>query len=209
MLFAALAGADHAEISVSLAKIGEVPAALERAISEELAASLRELAGKRASFVAPGREVLAIKLVAGPTRIRLLAERAETAARAEANLSRGATTFRTELDEVVRRLFPEAIPKLSLDLPAPVAPKIREEETSGVRWAAWVTSGASVGLVIAGAVLGVSSRAALGDLEERALPAEEFRAASDRARGHGTAANILFAGAATCAVTGALLFVLE
>lgn len=143
-------------------------------------------------------DVVFLRLIGVPTRIRLIADRfggAETRAEVDLPRTRGAWTM--VLGGVAKRLFPEAPPpppQLAVAPPPPAVtrpppPPPVEEESS---YAPWLLAGAGAAVLIAGTGFGISSRTARSAAADEPHTPAELADLEDRAVGHGIAANVMF-----------------
>ena len=156
-------------------------------------------------------EVVYVRLYAGPTRIRLIAERVTGPKRlpVEDDLPRQGSPADARWDRMAVRLFPEPLsssaPSLGPQLvPAPASP-------DGRAFGPWpyVTAGTGVVAVAVAGAFGVSSRSARSRIESEPLSNAAFERELSRMTDHGNVANVLFAVGGTLMVTGVVLWLLD
>jgi hypothetical protein len=171
-------------------------------------AALREAIDDRTND--PGGEglrptdVVLVRLIGVPTRIRLIAERrGAREAHSEVDLSRAKGSWSTSLAGVAKELFPEEpLPPPVAPPPPLVPPPLPPEEPS---LAPWIVVGAGAVALAVGAGFGFSSRGARSSAANEPHTPEELADLEDRAIGHGIAANVLF-GVGAAGVAGGLIW---
>ena len=92
--------------------------------------------------------------------------------------------------------------------PSPTPESELDQESPGTNWPAWITLGAGLAAGGVGIALGVSSRGAREQAEDREIPFSQAQEHLDRANTQALAANILFIAAGAAAVTSGVLFYL-
>lgn len=150
------------------------------------------------------RNVVLLRAYAGPTRIRLVAERAPRIAHSTVDLPLAEEGWTQPLEAMAATLFPDARPQdLVLAAPSTDAPTPRRS----VRVAPWVAAGLTVATAAVGAGFGVSSLKARNSLVGPPdLNPDVFAQRLDRMDQHGMAANTLLLTAAVGAVVTTVLF---
>lgn len=184
-------------------------------------------------------DVVHVRLIGVPTRIRVVAERASADAgplrRAQADLTRDAASWRRALDGVALVLFPagdpaaraavpEAAPPVAPEKAAPSALPAAATAIDGATPAAaepsflpWVVLGGSAVALGLGVVFGIQAKNATEELQSPPFPERPELSRSDQQNqelqdsefSNGLAANLLFGTAALGVATGVVLLVLE
>lgn len=170
------------------------------------------------------REVVPVRILAVPSRIRVIAElrnaRLDVLRRAQVDLAREPSQWPASLDAMALALFPANSPPSltpALDAAPEARPRVAppllepdlvaESEVEPRRWPWWLVGGGAVagGVAIA---LGVENASARDEGERSPLPPARVEALQDTTRATGLGANILFGVAATSIITGAVFLVL-
>lgn len=152
-------------------------------------------------------ELVYLRVLGGPTKIRLIAERLQPGLShppQTRTLPRDQKSWASELGELATALYPEVLPAPAEEpalvaLPPVAAPPSRA-------WVPLVPIGVGVVLAGVGVGFGLSSRSTRETLETTALPEEEYQAGLSKMRTHGLAANLLLGTAVIAAATGVVLW---
>lgn len=160
-------------------------------------------------------DLVFLRLIGVPTRIRLIADRAgREEARAEVDLSRTRGSWAMVLGGVAERLFPAPPPpppKITVAppppplAPPPPPPPVETESAYGP----WLLAGAGAAVLIAGTGFGISSRTARSSAAEEPHTPAELADLEDRAVGHGIAANVMFGVGGAGVVAGLIWLLVE
>lgn len=161
-------------------------------------------------------DVVLVRLFGAPKKVRLVAQKFRLGMppdqRYEINVPIEREAWNAPLEEAARNMFEPKVelkarvepPKLELHKdPPPIAPA---SETS---IAPWVLIGAGATALIAGSVLGLSSRSARGAVETEPHTDAEVEELTDRLKVHGWTANVLFSVSVLSVAGGAALLFLE
>lgn len=172
------------------------------------------------------REVVHLRLIGVPSRIRVVAERESERGgpmrRAQADLTREQSSWRGSLDGVALVLFPsgdrpppiaaapkDPTPPIEQTITAnpivdPIAPPPEDEGPNYLPWVAFGGSAVALGL---GAFFGVRANNARSDGETNPHTTQEVSELQDSAYNNGLAANVLFGVAAVGVVAGVMTLV--
>jgi hypothetical protein len=162
-------------------------------------------------------DVVFVRMIGVPTRVRILVERQPQKTAAEADLPRSRDGWEPVLAGLAEALFPEAKPRsetVATVGPKPEPPRVKPEPAPAVEPESssllpWIAFGAGAVALSVGTGFGLSSRDARDDARSRPHSDMENDALSDRAIGHGLAANVMFGTAVIAVGAGVLLLVLE
>ncbi len=151
-------------------------------------------------------ELVMVRLFAGPSRIRVVAERIPregSPIRAALNLPRESAEWGPALAELAIQLYP-------VPLPDPLREKkqVVSEAPDHQPWP-WVVFGVGTAGLIVGSGLGLSSADAARDLRNDPMQAALLSSRLERMHDHGLAANVLIGTGAVCAVAGLLWLAFE
>ncbi len=183
-----------AAVDVEISTVGEVSAAVQEPVKQQVEQAITEL-------LLPTDDTLAIVLIAGAISTRCIATRRSTGASLEIDLVTDRPSLRPKLDELVLGLFPERVKKTVPIVETPAPPPERP-----LRLAPWIATGATAAILIAGIALGVHARLGGGDLLDDPMDGDDFRATRDRVQAESIAADALYLGAALGAVLSLALF---
>ena len=156
-------------------------------------------------------EVVFLRVIGGPSRIRLAGElvqkSGDTAARVQVDLTPGAVGNKGTFEGVAAILLPDAVrlappppPELGCVTTtatlAGVLPSDGDPEAAETKWAPWVVLGASAVAAGVGAVFGVQNVQTRDDIATKPHTGDEVESLQDQAFGQGLAANLLIGTAA-------------
>jgi hypothetical protein len=153
-------------------------------------------------------DVVLLRLYAGPTKIRLIAERLSLDglrdARIEENVPRDANGWNAPIEGLAERLFPEP-PRPEETVAERVVTTPPPDEAPGFfDVAPWVVLGTGAAALIASGGFALSWKSARDEVT-RDPSQEEFDAAFDRIRTHGRLANGFLIGGLVGIATGGVL----
>ena len=152
-------------------------------------------------------ELVYLRVLGGPTKIRLIAERLQPG-RAHPPLTRtlprDQPSWAAELAELAAALYPEVLPPPPEDpalvaIPPPPAPESNA-------WVPLVPIGVGVAVAGVGVGFGLSSRSTRETLETTSLPEAEYQDGLSKMRTHGLVANVLLGTAVVAVATGLVLW---
>lgn len=153
------------------------------------------------------QELVYLRVLGGPTKIRLIAERLEPGRShppITRNLTRERVTWAPELAALALALYPVALARApdesAVWTPPPPPPPA---ETNLVPL---IPLGVGVAAAAVGVGFGLSSRALRQDLENGAIPDAEYDREVEHMRAHGLVANLLFGTAAVAGATALILW---
>lgn len=161
-------------------------------------------------------DIVLVKLFGAPKKIRFVAQKFRAGLppdqRYEINVPIEREAWSAPLEEAARNMFEPKVelkarvepPKVELTKDPPATAPV--EETSV---APWVLIGAGATALIAGSILGLSSRSARGSVETEPHTDAEVEELTDRLKVHGWTANILFSVSVLSAAGGAALLLLD
>lgn len=157
-------------------------------------------------------EVVMLRAVAGPTRMQLRLRRLRDGApprEAEGLIER--TPAREALAALVRTLYPEAaaLPRIAEE----ISPPLRLAEPARTDTGPPILAGGLIALGLAGGVVGVvfaqQNADARRTVRENVLIDTEYRAARDRARSRGIAADVLIPAGASVLAAGLVILAID
>lgn len=152
-------------------------------------------------------ELVYLRVLGGPTKIRLIAERLQPGQAhppLTRTLPRDRTGWASELAELATTLYPEVLPAPPQDpglVAIPPAPAPQSNLLVPL-----VPIGVGVVLASVGVGFGLSSRSTRETLETTSLPDAEYQEGLSKMRTHGLAANLLLSTAVVAVAAGVVLW---
>ena len=157
-----------------------------------------------------GQEIVFLRMIGGPSRIRLAGERVGVSGRVDARVQVDLTPEdvggKGTLEGVAAILLPGAVPPdpptppPELECPTATAtaalPMGDSPKSAETKWAPWVILGASAVAAGAGAVFGAQNTKTRDDIASTPHTDDEVESLQDQAFGQGLAANVLLGTAA-------------